>query len=72
MDTIVFTADPLDFGVGAHSDVTFVQCSWHIDDVGTLHIKRENGRGNCAAFARGSWSAVADAGRVAAATKRGA
>lgn len=64
MDTIVITTDPADFGAGANDRVTFPRCTWHIDQ-GTLHIKQEGDKGNCAAFAPGAWRSVAR-GNVAA------
>ncbi len=60
MNTTVITVDAADYGVGTSDRVTFVDCTWHIDDQGTLHIKRENQRGNCAAFAAGTWVSVVE------------
>lgn len=66
MNTIVLVVDAVDIGAGPHRKQTFVGCKWHVDEAGTLHIVREEGRGNLAAFAAGSWSAVYDAGVVVA------
>lgn len=60
MDTTVITVEELDYGVGKNDRVKFVDCSWHVDNIGTLHIKRESGRGNCGAFASGTWWAVVE------------
>ncbi len=58
MNTIVITADPLDVGAGSSDRLTFADCGWHVDEAGTLHIKRANERGNRAAFGAGHWRAV--------------
>jgi hypothetical protein len=60
MNTTVITVEETDFGVGTSDRVTFVDCSWHIDEHGTLHIVREGRKGNCGAFAHGSWRAVVE------------
>lgn len=66
MNTTVITADPVDLGAGNHDRVTFVDCKWHVDPAGTLHIVRGPG-GNTAAFANGAWLAVTDGNKVVAA-----
>lgn len=70
MNTTVMTARALDLGVGEHDRVTFVDCRWHVDAAGTLHIVRERGQGNSAAFAIGAWLAVTDGSKVVAAEVR--
>ena len=67
MNTTVITVDALDLGVGPHDKLTFVDCKWHVDAAGTLHVVRERGQGNSAAFAAGSWRAVTDGSKVVAA-----
>lgn len=67
MNTTVITSDAFDLGAGEHHRITFVDCKWHVDAAGTLHIVRERGNGNSAAFAAGAWRAVTDGSKVVAA-----
>lgn len=67
MNTTVLTVDTVDLGVGEHDRQTFVDCRWHVDPAGTLHIVRERGQGNSAAFAAGAWRMVTDGRSVVAA-----
>lgn len=64
MNTIVILYEPLDIGAGPEVRITFAHCRPHTDDAGSLHIIREQGRGNVASFADGTWLAVLDGGSV--------
>lgn len=67
MNTTVITADAHDFGAGPQHRHTFVDCRWHVDNAGTLHIVRARGNGNSAAFAAGAWVSATDGSKVVAA-----
>ena len=60
ISTTVYLTEPTDFGAGKHRTITFDQCGWHVDDNGTLYLRRLDGRGNVAAFAREAWDVVID------------
>jgi hypothetical protein len=32
--------------------------SWHVDEAGDLHLRKQDSRGNVAAYARGLWVSV--------------
>lgn len=66
MNTTVITATALDLGAGPQETATFAGCTWHVDDVGALHIVRENRQGNLAAFAPGAWTLVCEGSVVVA------
>lgn len=57
MNTIVILHEPMDLGVGAHTDIEFFDCTYHADDVGGLHIRHAEA-GNVASYARGTWHSV--------------
>lgn len=68
---LVVTPEPVDLGAGPHTSHTFVGCVPHIDDKGTLHIRRDpdrypQQRGNVGAFADGKWDALLTEAQVIA------
>lgn len=67
MNTTVITVDAIDVGAGPDHKLTFVDCKWTVDAVGTLHVIREGGRGTAMSFAHGEWRVASDGSHVVAA-----